>query len=56
LDEAYLNLGLVLRAQERYKEALACFEKALELTPDYRKAITAKSDIEKAIAYLQVEA
>ena len=56
LDEAYLNLGLVLRAQERYKEALACFEKALELTPDYREAITAKSDIEKAIAYLQVEA
>jgi tetratricopeptide (TPR) repeat protein len=56
VDEAYFNLGLVLRAQERYQEALACFEKALELTPDYREAITAKSDVEKAIAYLHVEA
>jgi len=56
VDEAYLNLGLVLRAQERYTEALACFEKALELTPDYRKAITAKGDVEKLIAYLPVDA
>ena len=56
VDEAYLNLGLVLRAQERYKEALACFEKALALTPDYQEAITAKADIEKAIAYLQTTA
>lgn len=55
VDEAFLNLGLVLRAQERYKEALACFERALELTPDYPQAITAKSDIEKAIAYLDVQ-
>src|SRR5262249_8613833 len=54
-DEAYLNLGLVLRAQERYQEALACFEKAIELTPDYREAITAKSDVEKAIEYLHEE-
>ena len=55
VDEAYLNLGLVLRAQERYQEALACFEKAIELTPEYREAITAKCDVEKAIAYLHVE-
>lgn len=56
VDEAYLNLGLVLRAQERYKEALACFERALELTPDYREATVAKADIEKTIAYLQLVA
>jgi len=56
VDEAYLNLGLVLRAQERYKEALACFEKALALTSDYQEAITAKADIEKTIAYLQTAA
>lgn len=56
VDEAYLNLGLVLRAQERYKEALACFERALALTPDYQEATTAKADIEKAIAYLQTVA
>jgi tetratricopeptide (TPR) repeat protein len=56
VDEAYFNLGLVLRAQERYREALACFEKAIELAPDYREAITAKSDVEKTISYLHVEA
>ena len=56
VDEAYLNLGLVLRAQERYKEALACFERAVEMTPDYQEVITAKADIEKAIAYLRVKA
>ena len=56
VDEAYLNLGLVLRAQEHYKEALACFERAIEMTPDYREAITKKADLEKAIAYLHAEA
>jgi tetratricopeptide (TPR) repeat protein len=49
-----LNLGLVLRAQERYEEALACFEKALQLTPDYQDAMTAKADVEKAITYLRI--
>ena len=53
VDEGYLNLGLVLRAQERYEEALKCFEQALEITPDYKEAITAKADIEKAIDYLR---
>jgi tetratricopeptide (TPR) repeat protein len=52
IDEAYLNLGLVLRAQEHYGEALQCFEKALELTPDYQEAHEAKSDLEKAIKFL----
>jgi tetratricopeptide (TPR) repeat protein len=56
VDEAYLNLGLVLRAQERYSEALACFESALRLTPDYREAINAKADVEKAMKYLHAEA
>jgi tetratricopeptide (TPR) repeat protein len=52
IDEAYLNLGYVLRAQERYGEALDCFNKALEITPDYRHAIVGKSDMEKVIAFL----
>lgn len=56
VDEAYFNLGLVLRAQERYQEALACFEKAVKLTPEYPEAITAKTDVEKAIAHLHVGA
>lgn len=52
IDEAYLNLGYVLRARERYNEALDCFNKALELEPDYDEAIVAKRDIEKVLAYV----
>lgn len=39
LDEAWLNLGLVLRAQGRYPDAIDAFRRALELTPDYEEAI-----------------
>jgi tetratricopeptide (TPR) repeat protein len=53
VDEALLNLGLVLRAQERYAEALACFEEALKLTPNYDAASNAKADIVKALNYLR---
>jgi tetratricopeptide (TPR) repeat protein len=56
VDEAYLNLGLVLRAQERYSEALECFRKSLELTPDYEDAIIGKSDMENVIAILEANA
>jgi tetratricopeptide (TPR) repeat protein len=34
IDEAYLNLGLVLRSQGRFTEAAECLRKALELDPD----------------------
>jgi tetratricopeptide (TPR) repeat protein len=53
IDEAFLNLGLVLRAQERYQEALECFEKALELTADYPQAVLARNDIKKVLEYLR---
>jgi tetratricopeptide (TPR) repeat protein len=56
VDEAYLNLGLVLRAQERYAEAMECFQKALELTPDYEGAITGKSDMENVMGLLNANA
>ena len=52
-DEAYLNLGYVLRAQGRYAEAAAAFQAALTLTPDYPEAATALSSltgIEEAIS------
>ena len=52
IDESYLNLGYVLRAQECYREALECFNKALEITPDYEKAAIAKRDMEKVLEYL----
>jgi tetratricopeptide (TPR) repeat protein len=35
LDEAYHNLGLVLRGQGRLVEAAECFRKAVELTPAF---------------------
>jgi tetratricopeptide (TPR) repeat protein len=56
VDEAYLNLGFVLRAEERYTEALGCFKRALELDQDYEEAALAKSDMEKVIALLQATA
>ena len=56
IDEAYLNLGYVLRAQERYDEALECFEKSLSLTPDFEQALTAKNDLTKAMNFITNEA
>jgi tetratricopeptide (TPR) repeat protein len=47
IDEAYLNLGLVLRAQERYAEALTCFRKALKLDPHYKQAKREIADVER---------
>ncbi len=40
-DEAYLNLGYVLRAQGRYAESADAFQSALEITPDYAEALEA---------------
>lgn len=44
-DEAYFNLGLILRAEENYKEAWTCFNKALELDPNYGLAKQARKDL-----------
>jgi len=49
IDEAFLNLGLVLRAQERYSEALLCFQRALELDPKYKPAKKELSDVAHVI-------
>lgn len=51
IDEAYLNLGLVLRAQERLVEAGECFARAIELDPDYKAAKRALRDVRAAIAF-----
>ena len=45
IDEAYHNLGLVLRGQGRYDEAEECFGKAIEIDPEYEAAIEALDDI-----------
>ena len=49
VDEAYLNLGLVLRGQSRFTEAGDCFRKALELCPNYTDASEALKDVEAAL-------
>jgi tetratricopeptide (TPR) repeat protein len=38
-DEAYLSLGLVLRARGNYAAAESAFRSALEITPDYSEAL-----------------
>jgi tetratricopeptide (TPR) repeat protein len=45
IDEAYYNLGGILGALGRYKEALTCFEKAIDLDPKYKLAKQAAKDM-----------
>jgi tetratricopeptide (TPR) repeat protein len=51
IDEAYHFLGLALRCLGRLDEASRCFEKAIELDPDYGDAKEALADVRAAIAY-----
>lgn len=46
IDEAYLNLGLVLRARSRFAEAADCFREAIRLDPRDRAARRALRDVE----------
>lgn len=50
LDEAWHNLGLVLRGQGRLSDAAPCFRKAIEIEPEYANAIEALEDVESALA------
>ncbi len=45
IDEAFLNLGFILRAQRRYREARSCFERALRISPRYKEAREALQDV-----------
>ncbi len=49
LEEAWLNLGLVLRAMERLGEAREAFQNALSFDPEYAKARQGLADVEKAL-------
>ena len=51
-DEAYLNRGLLMRAERRYRAALRCFDRAVELDPKYEAALEARTDV---LAALHVE-
>ncbi len=56
LDEAFLNLGLVLRAQQRFAEAVECFEEAIRRDPDYKAAKAALRDVKACIREGEKEA
>jgi len=45
LDEAFWNLGSVLRAQQRFAEAAECFEEAIRRDPQYKAAKAALRDV-----------
>lgn len=52
LDEAFLNLGLILRARERFDEAAECFREAIRLDPGYRDARRVLRDVEGCLRLL----
>ena len=49
VDEAWGNIGLILRAFERYDEAVEAFERAIELDPDYDLAKKELADCREAL-------
>jgi hypothetical protein len=55
IDEAWLNLGFVLRAQGRYFEALECFRRVLALEADDATAAAAVVDLEQVLFEFPVE-
>lgn len=48
-DEGHLNLGLLLRSELRYKDALRQADKALELNPSYKEAQELRIDLLEVI-------
>ncbi|WP_028580491.1 tetratricopeptide repeat protein [Desulfogranum japonicum] len=48
-EEAYYNLGLIFNAEERFADAYKCFNKALDLDPEYTVAKDARADALKAL-------
>lgn len=48
VDEAHHNLGLIFRAQERFADAVSCFESALAIDPAYEAAQVALADVLQA--------
>jgi tetratricopeptide (TPR) repeat protein len=50
-DEAYHNLGLVLRGQGKLSEAADSFRKAIAITPNFSDAIEALEDVEMAMSF-----
>ncbi|KAF0244276.1 MAG: hypothetical protein FD180_2650 [Planctomycetota bacterium] len=53
VDEAWLNVGLCLRARRKYSEAAACFSRALRIDPKYVAAKKALRDVCQAMSVVQ---
>ncbi|MCA1805974.1 MAG: tetratricopeptide repeat protein, partial [Xanthomonadaceae bacterium] len=49
LAVAHLNLGIALRTRKRFEEALAAFQRATELRPDYSEALDALAHAHMAL-------
>ena len=59
-EEAYLSLAMILEQQERSEEAIACYRKVLEITPNYAGVsyklsivLAAQGQLDEAIACFQ---
>ena len=48
-DEAFLNLGLILRASRRYREALEAANAALAIDPHYKAALALRTDLQLVV-------
>jgi tetratricopeptide (TPR) repeat protein len=53
IDEAFLNLALVLRAQDRFDEASACLREAIRIDPKYADARKVLDDVKRCQRYLR---
>lgn len=56
--DAFFNKGLIFASQKKYDDSIKCFEKVIELSPDYPyayyslgQAYEQKDDIDKALEY-----
>ncbi len=45
--EAFYEKGQTLEKLRRFKDALACYDKAIELDPENERALRAKNDVKK---------
>jgi tetratricopeptide (TPR) repeat protein len=52
IDEAYFNLGGYLLSQMRYAEAKECYQKAIELDPDYDIAYQRLADVNRVLRHI----
>ena len=52
-QSGYLNLGPVLCARERFREAADCFRETIRIDPENRTARRASRDVERGIKLVE---